>query len=48
MEDKLSCIRNAKNYRERLVPIQSDMIQQFRKYIAIRSYVESEKFGCNY
>jgi integrase/recombinase XerD len=41
-EDNLVCIRNAKSYRERLVPIQSEMKKQFKKYIAIRGYVESE------
>ncbi|MFE8695966.1 tyrosine-type recombinase/integrase [Cytobacillus sp. FJAT-53684] len=41
-EDNLIVIRNAKSYRERLVPIQNDMKQQLKKYIAIRGYVESE------
>ncbi|MCM2982291.1 tyrosine-type recombinase/integrase [Niallia circulans] len=41
-EDKLICIRNAKSYRERLVPIQREMKQQLKKYIAIRGYVECE------
>jgi integrase/recombinase XerD len=41
-EDNLVVIRNAKSYRERLVPIQKDMKQQLKKYIAIRGYVESE------
>ena len=41
-EDGLICIRNAKSYRERLVPIQSEMKQQLKKYIAVRGYVDSE------
>jgi integrase/recombinase XerD len=41
-EDELICIRNAKSYRERLVPFQKDMKQQLKKYIAIRGFVESE------
>ncbi|MTH53534.1 tyrosine-type recombinase/integrase [Bacillus mangrovi] len=41
-EDHLVCIRNAKSYRERLVPIQNEMKKQLKKYIAIRGYVESE------
>lgn len=41
-EDNLICIRNAKSYRERLVPIQKEMKIQLKKYIAIRGYVESE------
>lgn len=41
-EDNLVCIRNAKSYRERLVPIQKTMKQQLKKYIAIRGYVESD------
>lgn len=41
-EDSLIVIRNAKSYRERLVPIQKEMKQQLKKYIAIRGYVESE------
>lgn len=41
-EDNLVVIRNAKSYRERLVPIQKEMKQQLKKYIAIRGYVESE------
>ncbi|GAA0323239.1 tyrosine-type recombinase/integrase [Oceanobacillus oncorhynchi subsp. oncorhynchi] len=41
-EDDLICIRNAKSYRERLVPFQKQMKQQLKKYIAIRGYVESE------
>lgn len=41
-EDNLVVIRNAKSYRERLVPIQNEMKQQLKKYIAIRGYVESE------
>ncbi|XLP21911.1 tyrosine-type recombinase/integrase [Bacillus toyonensis] len=39
-EDSLLCIRNAKSYRERLVPIQTSMKHQLKKYIAIRGYVE--------
>ncbi|WP_020062802.1 tyrosine-type recombinase/integrase [Bacillus sp. 123MFChir2] len=39
-EDSLLCVRNAKSYRERLVPIQTQMKQQLKKYIAIRGYVE--------
>ena len=41
-EDSLLRIRNAKTYRERLVPIQSEMKKQFRKYISIRGHVESD------
>ncbi|SEI14489.1 integrase/recombinase XerD [Halobacillus karajensis] len=41
-EDDLICIRNAKSYRERLVPIQNEMKKQLKKYIAIRGYVETE------
>ncbi len=41
-EDNMIIIRNAKSYRERLVPIQKEMKQQLKKYIAIRGYVESE------
>lgn len=41
-EDNLICIRNAKSYRERLVPIQKEMKNQLKKYIAIRGYVESD------
>ncbi|MDQ0197878.1 site-specific recombinase XerD [Neobacillus ginsengisoli] len=41
-EDNLICIRNAKSYRERLVPIQSTMKEQLKKYIAIRGYVETD------
>lgn len=41
-DDNMVCIRNAKSYRERLVPIQKEMKDQLRKYIAIRGYVESE------
>lgn len=41
-EDNLIRIRNAKSYRERLVPIQSRMKEQIKKYIAIRGYVESD------
>ena len=41
-EDSLIVVRNAKSYRERLVPIQKEMKQQLKKYIAIRGYVESE------
>jgi integrase/recombinase XerD len=41
-EDNLLCIRNAKSYRERLVPIQKVMKDQLKKYIAIRGYVESD------
>ncbi|USK45508.1 tyrosine-type recombinase/integrase [Cytobacillus oceanisediminis] len=40
-EDNLLCIRNAKSYRERLVPIQNEMKNQLKKYIAIRGSVES-------
>lgn len=35
-EDDLLRIRNAKSYRERLVPIQKDMKNQLTKYLAIR------------
>ncbi|WP_439874944.1 tyrosine-type recombinase/integrase [Bacillus mycoides] len=41
-EDNFVCIRNAKTYRERLVPIQREMKQQMKKYIAIRGYVETD------
>ena len=41
-EDNLICIRNAKSYRERLVPIQKEMKQQLKKYVSIRGYVESD------
>jgi integrase/recombinase XerD len=41
-EDNLICIRNAKSYRERLVPIQKEMKNQLKKYVAIRGYVESD------
>lgn len=40
-EDSLLVIRNAKSYRERQVPIQRDMKNQLKKYIAIRGYFES-------
>jgi integrase/recombinase XerD len=43
-EDHLLCIRNAKTYRERLVPIQKEMINQLRKYIAIRGELGSDAF----
>lgn len=41
-EDNLIVIRNAKSYRERLVPIQKEMKHQLKKYIAIRGYVETD------
>jgi len=41
-EDSLLRIRNAKTYRERLVPIQSEMKKQLRKYISIRGLVECD------
>ncbi|WDL92791.1 tyrosine-type recombinase/integrase [Bacillus sp. HNR-4] len=41
-EDNFVCIRNAKTYRERLVPIQREMKQQMKKYIAIRGYIETD------
>ncbi|MFE4812800.1 tyrosine-type recombinase/integrase [Peribacillus simplex] len=41
-EDYMVVIRNAKSYRERLVPFQKEMKQQIKKYIAIRGCVESE------
>jgi integrase/recombinase XerD len=41
-EDSLICIRNAKSYRERLVPIQATMKEQLKKYISIRGYVETD------
>ncbi|QFY71363.1 recombinase XerD [Priestia megaterium] len=41
-EDSLVRIRQAKSYRERLVPIQKEMRSQLKKYIAIRGYVESD------
>ncbi|WHX62762.1 tyrosine-type recombinase/integrase [Peribacillus frigoritolerans] len=41
-EDNLICIRNAKSYRERLVPIQTEMKNQLKKYIAIRGNIESD------
>jgi integrase/recombinase XerD len=41
-EDNLICIRNAKSYRERLVPIQKEMKNQLKKYVAIRGYVEND------
>ncbi|QFT88077.1 Tyrosine recombinase XerC [Bacillus sp. THAF10] len=40
-EDGLLCIRNAKSYRERLVPIQKVMREQLKKYIAIRGDLDS-------
>ncbi|MDQ0233021.1 tyrosine-type recombinase/integrase [Metabacillus malikii] len=41
-EDSLICVRNAKSYRERLVPMQSTMKTQLKKYIAIRGYAETD------
>ncbi|PYZ99099.1 recombinase XerD [Alteribacter lacisalsi] len=41
-EDNLVCIRNAKSYRERLVPIQKVMKQQLKKYIAVRGAVSTD------
>lgn len=41
-EDSIVVIRNAKSYRERLVPIQKDMKHQLEKYIAIRRYGECD------
>jgi integrase/recombinase XerD len=41
-EDSLLCIRNAKSYKERLVPIQAEMKAQLKKYIAIRGLVETD------
>ncbi|WP_163971807.1 tyrosine-type recombinase/integrase [Oceanobacillus halotolerans] len=41
-EDNLICVRNAKSYRERLVPIQKDMRNQLKKYIAIRGSVSCD------
>ncbi|APH06225.1 tyrosine-type recombinase/integrase [Bacillus weihaiensis] len=41
-EDSLLRIRNAKTYRERLVPIQSEMKKQLKKYLSIRGVVESD------
>ena len=41
-EDSLLRIRNAKSYKERLVPIQKKMKEQLKKYITIRGYVESD------
>ncbi|PFG03022.1 tyrosine-type recombinase/integrase [Bacillus sp. es.036] len=41
-EDSLLRIRNAKTYRERLVPIQSEMKKQLKKYISIRGLVECD------
>ncbi|SFB39685.1 Phage integrase family protein [Lentibacillus halodurans] len=41
-EDSLLRIRNAKTYRERLVPIQSEMKKQLKKYISIRGVVDSD------
>ncbi|TXC89882.1 tyrosine-type recombinase/integrase [Metabacillus litoralis] len=41
-EDSMIIIKHAKSYRERLVPIQTTMKKQLKKYIAIRGYVESE------
>lgn len=41
-EDNLICIRNAKSYRERLVPFQKEMKNQLKKYIAIRGSVECD------
>lgn len=46
-EDNLLCVRNAKSYRERLVPIQKEMKNQLKKYIAIRGYVESDALFVN-
>lgn len=42
LEDNLLCVRNAKSYRERLVPIQKVMKDQLKKYITVRGYVESD------
>ncbi|EKN67073.1 site-specific integrase/recombinase [Neobacillus bataviensis LMG 21833] len=41
-EDNLICIRNAKSYRERLVPIQKEMKNQLKRYLSIRGKVENE------
>ncbi len=41
-EDSLLRIRNAKTYRERLVPIQSEMKKQLKKYISIRGVVDAD------
>lgn len=41
-EDSLLRIRNAKTYRERLVPIQSEMKKQLKKYIAVRGSLDSD------
>jgi integrase/recombinase XerD len=41
-EDSLLRIRNAKTYRERLVPIQREMKNQLKKYVSIRGHLESD------
>jgi integrase/recombinase XerD len=46
-EDNLICVRNAKSYRERLVPMQSTMKTQLKKYIAIRGYAETDALFIN-
>ncbi|GGF16997.1 tyrosine recombinase XerC [Halobacillus andaensis] len=42
-EDNLICVRNAKSYRERLVPIQSEMKNQLEKYLKLRGSVNCEE-----
>jgi integrase/recombinase XerD len=41
-EDSQLLIRNAKGYRERLVPFQSRMKDQFKKYLAIRGVIATD------
>nr|WP_273123946.1 tyrosine-type recombinase/integrase [Bacillus weihaiensis] len=41
-EDSLLRIRNAKTYRERLVPIQNEMKKQLKKSLSISGVVESD------
>ncbi|MFJ7677451.1 tyrosine-type recombinase/integrase [Peribacillus sp. NPDC097198] len=40
-EERLLRIRNAKTFRERLVPIQSEMKKQLKKYIVVRGSLDS-------
>jgi integrase/recombinase XerD len=41
-EDSLLHIRNAKSYKERLVPIQKTMKEQLKRYLAIRGVLETD------
>ncbi|MBD7965378.1 tyrosine-type recombinase/integrase [Fictibacillus norfolkensis] len=41
-DDSQLLIRNAKGHRERLVPFQARMKDQFKKYIAIRGVIETD------